>query len=135
MRAPKQPEERSGSFRPIADIRPRRDAALVVSFYRPMTPWWVPSFSLAGLFHRDELDAAVKRFWSLPLHWRWASPDDWPSQRSIGSDFRFARRGGFGFVVEVDQERLSWSHADGTSPSGDWRSMTFNKISGATWGT
>lgn len=53
-----------------------------------------------------ELDTAVKRFRDLHLLWRWASPDDWPHQRFIGSDFRFARRDGFGFVVEVGQERL-----------------------------
>jgi hypothetical protein len=84
----------------------KRDDDAVVSFYRPMTPWWVPPFSLAGLFHRQELDAIVKRFRGLPLHWRWASQDDWPPRRFIGSDFRFARRGGFGFVAEVDEERL-----------------------------
>jgi len=78
----------------------------VVRFYRPLTPKWVPPFSLAGLFHREQLDAAVKRYLSLSLHWRWAEPADWPVQRFVGSDFRFARRGGFGFVVEVDQERL-----------------------------
>jgi hypothetical protein len=78
----------------------------MVSFYRPMTPWWVPPFSLAGLFHRDQLGAAVKRFRNMPLHWRWASPSDWPRNRFIGSDFRSARSGGFGFVVEVGQERL-----------------------------
>ena len=32
--------------------------------------------------------------------------DDWPHQWFIRSDFRFARRGGFGFVVEVGGERL-----------------------------
>ena len=78
----------------------------MASFYRPVTPWWVPPFSGAGLFRRAELDAAVKRFRNLPLHWRWASLDDWPHQWFIRSDFRFARRGGFGFVVEVGRERL-----------------------------
>ena len=120
-------------FRPIADIRPRRDATPVVSFYRPMTRWWVPTFTLAGLFHRQELDATVKRFCSLPLHWRWASPDDWPPQRAIGSDFRFARRGGFGFVVEVDKERLflvprgwdepEWGLAVYDLQQGHWRDL------------
>jgi hypothetical protein len=71
-----------------------------------MTTRWVPPFSVAGIFHREELNAAVKRFGNLPLHWRWASPEDWPARRFIGSDFRFARRGGFGFVVEVDMVRL-----------------------------
>jgi len=78
----------------------------MVSFYRPATLRWVPPFGVGGLFHREELDAAVKRFRSLPLLWRWASATDWPRHRFIGSDFRFARRGGFGFVVEVGQERL-----------------------------
>lgn len=78
----------------------------MVSFYSTVTPRWDPPFSLAGLFRRAELDAAVKGLCNLPLKWRWASPGDWPRQWFIGSDFRRARRGGFGFVVEVDTQRL-----------------------------
>jgi hypothetical protein len=93
-------------FPPIADIGRASDVISVTSFHRPMTPWWVPPFSAAGFCRRAELDAAVTRLRNLPLHWRWASSDEWPSRWLIGSDFRFARRGGFGFVVEVGRERL-----------------------------
>ena len=78
----------------------------MVSFYRPMTPWWVPPLNIEGLFRRAELDRTVKRLRSLQLRWRWASAHDWPRQWLIGSDFRFARKGGFGFAVDVEHSRL-----------------------------
>ena len=93
-------------FRLIADIGQRRDVVFVVSLYRPMTQRWVPPFSVAGIFHRQELEHAVSRFRNIPLQWRWASPGDWPPQRLMSRDFRFARRGAYWFVVEVDQVRL-----------------------------
>ena len=82
------------------------DAGSVVSFYAPITPRWVPPLNLEGIFHPEELDDAAKRLRELPLHWRWATASDWPRKRLIGGDFRHARKGGFGFTVEVAAERL-----------------------------
>ena len=62
--------------------------------------------SIDGFFHRRLLAAKVKRLCDQPLQWRWAGSSDWPRQRMIGSDFRYARKGGFGFFVEVDAERF-----------------------------
>ena len=71
-----------------------------------MKPRWLPPFSLVGLFRRAELRRAVQKFRSFDLEWRWASANDWPRKRFIGDDFKFARRHGFGFVVDVGSERL-----------------------------
>jgi hypothetical protein len=105
----------------------------MVSFYRPMTPWWVAPLSIEGLFRASEIDRTVKRLRELHLQWRWASANDWPQRWWIGSDFRFARRGGFGFAVDIGDERLflvprgweepEWGLASYDVQQGRWRDL------------
>ena len=93
--------------RPIADTGNIRDARGMVSFHDPSIPWrWVPPSFTAGLFRRAELEKALLCFRNQALNWRRASANDWPRGWFIGSDFRFARRIGAGFTVEIGSEKL-----------------------------
>lgn len=78
----------------------------MVSFNSPVRETWTEPFSLDGLLHRAELKDEVRKLRDLPIRWRWAGSRDWPRQRLIASDFRFARKGGFGFTAEVNEQRL-----------------------------
>lgn len=91
---------------PIADISDVSDAGQVISFYSSTSPRWTRPLNLDGLFRHGELGEEVRKLRDLPLRWRWASSGDWPRQRLIASDFRHARKGGYGFIVEIADQRL-----------------------------
>lgn len=105
----------------------------MVSFYSPLSLRWTPPFNLDGLLRRDQLSEIVRKLRDLPLRWRWAYASDWPRQRRMASDFRYARKGGFGFTVEVAGERLflvprgwdepEWGLASFSPELGIWRDL------------
>jgi hypothetical protein len=105
----------------------------MVSF-NTQIPWrWVPPLNLDGLLHRAEISEIVRRLCDSTLHWRWASASDWPHNLRIAGDFRFARSGGFGFIVEIASERFflvprgweepEWGLASYDFRLGHWRDL------------
>jgi hypothetical protein len=66
---------------------------------------WTPPFSLMGIFRRDDLWAKFGPLFETSVDWRPARMADWPDGY-LNSDHRFARKGGFGWVTAVGDEKL-----------------------------
>lgn len=91
---------------PVVDMHDRSDVVHMVSFHREIKTRWVPPFSMSGLFRRRELRNEVQLSQSVPLSWRRATRQGWPQNGLIGREFRCARRDGYGFVADVEMDRL-----------------------------
>ena len=90
----------------IADAPSNCDNGYMVSFYNSFPYRWTAPLNLDGLRHSAELRGFVGDLRALPLHWRWASANDWPPKRLIAGDFRFARKSDFGFTTEFEEQKL-----------------------------
>lgn len=92
-------------------------------------PYWTPPFTVLGLLKQKSIRRAVNGLLDRTIQWRWAGPSDWPSKIS-GSDFKLAKREGFGFVTEIDGLRVfliprgfdwpEWAIASHDERTGSW---------------
>ena len=96
---------------------------------------WVPTLSLAASLNWADIRRSVEAHWRSDRNWRWAGHGDWPTNKMLLGNFAHAKKGGFGFIADVEGKRLfavprgwdepAWELAEISLADGRWRNLGY----------